>query len=92
VSRLQHRESECEPPCPIHASSDHHMKDWRMHWRADRYLMERICEHGVGHPDPDHMAFIERRRGKEFAEGHGIHGCDGCCSAHTDDKGEGRAC
>ncbi|HYH54817.1 MAG TPA: hypothetical protein VD761_11875 [Solirubrobacterales bacterium] len=87
---LQHLESECEPPCPIHAPSDHHMKDWRLHWRSDRYLMERICEHGIGHPDPDHMARIERLKGEEFADGHGLHGCDGCCSAHTKNKGDDR--
>lgn len=78
---LTHALTECEPPCPKHAPSDHHMKGWRLHWRSDRYLMERICEHGVGHPDPDHMARIRRLKGDEFADGHGTHGCDGCCRA-----------
>lgn len=54
-------------PCVIHHPSDHHMRSWPLHWRDDRYLMERICEHGVGHPDPD-----DRNTD-------GIHGCDGCC-------------
>ena len=36
---------------------------------------ERICEHGVGHPDPDSLEFF-RSIGVTSM---GIHGCDGCC-------------
>lgn len=53
--------------CCIHNPSDHHMKDWPQLWRDDRGLMERLCPHGVGHPDPD-----------DTNPDH-IHGCDGCC-------------
>lgn len=56
-------------PCPIHSASQHHMSEWRQHWRADRGIIERICPHGVGHPDPDGM----------FDPADGVHGCDGCC-------------
>lgn len=76
---LTHSKEDCQAPCAIHAPSDHHMKDWPLKWRPDRYLMERTCEHGIGHPDPDHMARMEMLRGKDFADGHGVHGCDGCC-------------
>ena len=55
-------------PCSIHSPSDHSMKDWPQHWRFDRGIMERICSHGVGHPDPDEL------------RGDSVHGCDGCCS------------
>ncbi len=58
----------CESPCPIHRPGEHHMVTWQLHWRDDRRIFERICEHGVGHPDPD-----------STPEGHGVHGCDGCC-------------
>jgi len=61
--------------CVVHHPSDHHMKDWPTHWRGDRRIVERICKHGVGHPDPDdqeYLASIGR-------EGEGVHGCDGCC-------------
>jgi hypothetical protein len=34
--------------------------------------MERICDHGIGHPDPDDIRVRER-----WDEG--VHGCDGCC-------------
>jgi hypothetical protein len=57
--------------CPLHNRSDHHMRDWPQHWRGDRYLMERICPHGVGHPDPDDPS-TDR-----------THGCDGCCDPET---------
>ena len=58
----------CKHPCVLHAPTNHHMRDWTLHWRSDRGCFERLCpEHGVGHPDPDD-------------KGHdGIHGCCGCC-------------
>ncbi len=75
-----HPPSECEGhPCCIHNPSDHHMRDWPQNWRSDRGLMERICPHGIGHPDPDHLDHIERHLGREAAEGESTHGCDGCC-------------
>lgn len=61
--------------CPIHHPSDHHMKDWPMKWRNDVGLMERICPHGIGHPDPDDL---EHKRNLGLL-GYSIHGCDGCC-------------
>lgn len=77
ILRNVHDRSECEPyPCVLHAPSDHAMRDWPTHWRADRRLMERICPcHGAGHPDPDDLAF-HVRNGREYQ---GIHGCGGCC-------------
>lgn len=43
------------------------MRTWPSVWRADRRLLERLCPHGVGHPDPDDRS-ADR-----------VHGCDGCC-------------
>lgn len=61
--------------CVLHHPSDHHMREWPTHWRADTRLMERICPHGVGHPDPDDDAHFER-----IGQGwKSVHGCDGCC-------------
>lgn len=57
-------------PCPIHSKSHHSMRHFPQHWRGDRGIMERICPHGIGHPDPDDFR----------ATGAGeVHGCDGCC-------------
>ncbi|WP_086847020.1 hypothetical protein [Amycolatopsis kentuckyensis] len=64
--------------CCIHNPSDHHMADWPQVWRNDRYLMERLCPHGIGHPDPDHLAHM-RSTAPDAADGQGVHGCDGCC-------------
>ena len=70
-----HAEEDCVGRCCIHNPSDHHMVDWPTNWRDDRKMMERICEHGVGHPDPDDLAFSGRD---------GVHGCDLCCFPKED--------
>ncbi len=62
-------------PCPIHRTTDHLMRGFPQHFRSDSGLMERICPHGIGHPDPDSLPFFEERG----IEGMGVHGCDGCC-------------
>lgn len=69
-----HRREDCadSEACVIHRPSNHRMRDFRTHWRWDRRIMERICTHGVGHPDPD-CAYAQ-------AQG-GVHGCCGCCGA-----------
>lgn len=71
-----HDKKDCEGRhCVIHNPSDHNMRDMPLFWRYDRQIMERICKCGVGHPDPDDLAFKE-------SQGHldtGIHGCCGCC-------------
>jgi hypothetical protein len=75
-----HKRSSCEGRhCSFHNPSNHHMKDWPMLVRMSS-LVERICPHGVGHPDPDSVAWLEEN-GPEGAKGTwGIHGDDGCCS------------
>jgi len=79
---LVHSKEDCEGEyCCIHNPSDHHMKDWPTCWRQDRGMMERICPHGIGHPDPDDIAFKKRVaiKYKRPSYDSGIHGCDGCC-------------
>lgn len=61
--------------CVMHNPSDHHMRDWPLNWRGDRGIMERLCPHGIGHPDPDSLAHLERVGTPDD----GTHGCDGCC-------------
>ena len=69
-----HRREDCNGgPCPIHHPSDHPLAGAKTHWREDRGIMERICEHGIGHPDPDDV------RVRNDLDS-GIHGCDGCCT------------
>lgn len=76
-----HNKKDCSGHCCIHNPSNHHMKDWPTRWREDRSIMERICKCGVGHPDPDDLAFrkaIAEKQGRETS-GIGTHGCCGCC-------------
>jgi len=65
--------------CSIHSPSDHPMIDWPTVFRSDTGMMERICSHGVGHPDPDALNYLVRS-GQAGARWAGVHGCDGCCS------------
>lgn len=68
-----HDPSQCqEEYCTVHNRSDHHMRSFPQHWRSDRGIMERICPHGVGHPDPDSPWPPDSHMW--------VHGCDGCCS------------
>jgi hypothetical protein len=57
--------------CTVHNKSDHSMRSFPQHWRGDRGIMERICPHGIGHPDPDSPW---PANSAEW-----VHGCDGCC-------------
>lgn len=66
--------------CAIHNPSNSSMVEFPTNWREDKGLMERICPHGVGHPDPDDLSFKKRIYGELFAKYASIHGCDGCCS------------
>lgn len=61
--------------CALHAPSDHPLVRAPLNWRQDRQMLERLCEHGVGHPDPDSLAY-RRRIGIDDT---GTHGCCGCC-------------
>lgn len=83
-----HSIADCRGPnCVIHNPSDHPMRSFPTHWREDRYLMERICPHGVGHPDPDDIAFqMIATSGRAEKWGYSVHGCDGCCKGECDDK------
>lgn len=85
LMRYVHKEGECEGRyCPIHNPSPHAESIGHTHWRSDRKIMERICEHGVGHPDPDDINIVN---GGYKAS---VHGCDGCCNVlkmPMDEKG-----
>lgn len=44
-------------------------------------LTERLCVHGIGHPDPDSVEFLASKEDDpaDARWGWGVHGCDGCC-------------
>lgn len=64
--------------CTFHNPSNHPLKEAPINFRGDTGVVERICEHGIGHPDPDHIAW---RKGTGNLNGLSVHGCDGCCRA-----------
>lgn len=65
--------------CVLHNPSDHRMKDWPRDVRLDKWgVVERICPHGIGHSDPDSVAFFVRKGGANWGWV-AVHGCDGCC-------------
>lgn len=66
--------------CCIHNPSNHHMREWPQNWRDDRRIMERICPHGIGHPDPDGLAHDLQHMKPGEGKYAGVHGCDGCCN------------
>lgn len=65
--------------CPVHRPSPESEAIGPLHWRYDRGIFERICKHGVGHPDPDSFDYFEAV--DRLYEG--VHGCchEGCCRA-----------
>lgn len=75
-----HKPSKCAGQfCVFHNPSKHGMVDWPKVIRSSA-LVERTCPHGVGHPDPDSLAWLD----SIGRSGYGVHGCDGCCT----DKGD----
>lgn len=63
--------------CAIHNPSYHPLSNAKQYMRADKaWLIERICDHGIGHPDPDSASFISKQEGNGSIW---VHGCDGCC-------------
>lgn len=69
-----HPRSKCrDRPCVIHNPTAHHMRRWFLLWRDDRGIFERICPHGVGHPDPDQFGHW-----KDI--GHAENDVHGCCA------------
>lgn len=69
--------------CVLHNPSDHHMREWKLIFRNDTGLMERICEHEIGHPDPDSLYYFQEVLGREDAV---VHGCDRCCWEPIEEK------
>lgn len=67
--------------CPFDHPSEHHMRTWQKTIRLDKAdLVERTCPHGIGHPDPDSVAWAESDlKGTSIIDALFSHTCDGCC-------------
>jgi NTP pyrophosphatase (non-canonical NTP hydrolase) len=90
VLSYAHSEFRCahRSMCPIHKLTDHPMRSFPQHWRADRGLMERTCPHGIGHPDPDAWEYYLEVGGLARVVSEFTHGCDGCCRGSYPDLSE----
>jgi hypothetical protein len=66
--------------CSIHRPSEHHMRDWPQAWSSARRMVNRVCDHGYAHPDPDDMEFKRTTWGDKVLAAWGHHDCDGCCN------------
>jgi len=62
--------------CSRHHPSNHHMRTWPKIWREFYGYSDRMCSHGVGHPDPDDVVHLQALGGACTE-----HACDGCCIA-----------
>jgi len=74
-----HSRQICKGPCTFHRASNHNMLDLPILIR-ETGLVERICEHGVGHPDPDSMRYLNKHSAPGARGAWGVHGCCGCCA------------
>lgn len=82
ISRTVHDRRECVGRfCVIHNPSLHSMVEEPMLLR-ETGLVERVCRHGVGHPDPDSAAFFDAHGPIGSIGTWTTHGCcsEGCCS------------
>src|SRR5690242_385678 len=84
VRRLHvHDREDCEGPhCCIHNPSDHPLRDMELMWRSDvgpMGKMERLCTHGIGHPDPDDVEYRQSHGDPNAQLWADTHACDGCC-------------
>jgi hypothetical protein len=73
-----HQPSQCsDHPCVIHnTGSLHPLTMEPAFWNAEQGCIERVCYHGVHHPDRDDEAYY-------ISMGHGSRDhddCDGCCT------------
>ena len=71
-----HTEDEhCQVRCVVHNPSEGKHREYPVNWRTDLQTLERICDHGVGHPDPDQFYWLSRTGTLDKV----LHSCDGCC-------------
>lgn len=69
-------------PCAFHNPTNHHMNSWPLDLNKEKNLLfERVCKHGVRHPDPDSYNYLSSLEPSKSAELMN-HDCDNCCKSH----------
>lgn len=79
---LVHLPAACvDTACCVHNPSTHPLNTAPLSWNAFTRTMERTCQHGKGHPDPDDIAYKRSMLGADFARHFQFHDCCGwhCC-------------
>lgn len=76
IQGVHHKEN-CTGYCYIHNKSKHPLRHNPLKINLENGLLERICEHGIGHPDIDYLN--AREESGEDITFMGVHSCDGCC-------------
>jgi len=69
--------------CALHRPTIHKLTGSKQVLRGST-LIEDICPHGIGHPNPDSADYLNWRDGTTTWD---IHGCDGCCGSVESDPG-----
>lgn len=74
-------------PCPLHAPSRHPLRaaPIMMPVTPDDIVLERLCPHGIAHPDPDSVQLADILDPAGEGE-HQIHPCDGCCRVDVETR------
>lgn len=75
-----HEQSECDGRdrwwgCWLHDPRPHSLDRAPVRWRSDRRIAERVCSHGVGHPDPQEIIRCREVEQRDVE----THACCGCC-------------
>lgn len=61
--------------CWVHSPLEWALSSAPVRWREDRGFAERICQHGIGHPDLQDSLYNWDVHRRDVS----VHGCDGCC-------------
>lgn len=66
--------------CWVHSPKPHSLAHAPIRWREDKGSAERICDHGIGHPDPHDAAYWWTVHHRDVTR----HSCDDCCAPRPD--------
>lgn len=76
-----HNPTQCAGrPCVFHNPSDHALSKAKVSYNESLHRVERVCSHGIHHPDVDEVVKVYDGFGETEALKFAKHNdCDGCC-------------
>lgn len=85
---VTHPEHACRGThCCVHNPSDHPLRDAPLVWLPRLRSLDRICTHGIRHPDRDDFAYkASQRLSPLLLALLSAHDCDDCCRWPTRDE------